>query len=73
MAYRISYIGSATDERVTEGSLRTEEFPTEPAALARAHELLEDPACNLVFVARNSGGSKEDGLKSLAAAPSPRE
>ncbi len=31
-----------TDEQITEEILRTEEFPTEPAALARARELLED-------------------------------
>ena len=39
-----------TDEQMTEGILRTEEFPTEPAALARARELLEDVDCKAVFV-----------------------
>jgi hypothetical protein len=50
MPYRISYISRSTetDEQLTEGSPRTEEFPTEPAALARARELLEDASCNVV-------------------------
>jgi hypothetical protein len=73
MAYRISYIGSSTNEHPTEGSPRTEEFPTEPAALARARELLEDPACNLVFVSRNSGGSKEDRLNPWQQPLPPRQ
>ena len=44
MPYRISYIDTSmsTDEQQTTGRLRTEEFPTEPATLARARELLED-------------------------------
>jgi hypothetical protein len=52
MPYRISYIDTSmlTDEQMTEGILRTEEFPTEPAALARARELLEDVDCKAVFV-----------------------
>jgi len=58
MPYRISYIHTSmlTDEQMTEGILRTEEFPTEPAALARARELLEDVDCKTVFVSDNSGG-----------------
>ena len=37
MPYRISYIDTSmsTDEQQTTGRLRTEEFPTEPATLAR--------------------------------------
>ena len=57
MPYRISYIDTSmlTDEQITEGILRTEEFPTEPAALARARELLEDVDCKTVLVSDNSG------------------
>jgi hypothetical protein len=57
MPYRISYIDTSmlTDEQITEGILRTEEFPTEPAALARARELLEDVNCKTVLVSDNSG------------------
>jgi hypothetical protein len=57
MPYRISYIDTSTDteEQLTEGSPRTEEFPTEPAALARAREVLEDASCNMVLISRNSG------------------
>ena len=55
--YRISYIDTSmlTDEQITEGILRTEEFPTEPPALARARELLEDVNCKTVLVSDNSG------------------
>jgi hypothetical protein len=57
MPYRISYIDTSmlTDDQITEGILRTEEFPTEPAALARARELLEDLDCKTVLVSDNSG------------------
>jgi hypothetical protein len=57
MPYRISYIDTSmlTDEQMTEGIFRTEEFPTEPAALARARELLEDVDCKTVLVSDNSG------------------
>jgi len=52
MPYRISYIDTPmlTDEQITEGILRTEEFTTEPAALARARDLLEDLDCKKVLV-----------------------
>ena len=52
MPYRISYIDTSmlTDEQITEGILRTEEFTTEPAALARARDLLEDLDCKKVLV-----------------------
>ena len=59
MPYRISYIATSIDEQFAEGSSRTEEFPTEPAALARARELLEDTSCNMVLISRNAGGGKE--------------
>jgi hypothetical protein len=50
MPYRISYIDTSmlTDEQITEGILRSEEFTTEPAALARACDLLEDLDCKKV-------------------------
>jgi hypothetical protein len=56
MPYRISYIDTSmlTDEQMTKGILGTEEFPTEPAALARARELLEDVDCKMVLVSDNS-------------------
>jgi hypothetical protein len=55
MPYQISYIDTATDGPLTKGSLRTEEFPTEPAALARARELLEDVSCKTVLISNSSG------------------
>jgi len=44
MPYRISYLDTSmfADERLTAGTSQTEEFSTEPAALARARELIED-------------------------------
>ena len=52
MPYRISYIDTSmsTDEQQTTGRLRTEEFPTEPAALARARELLEDVSYKTILI-----------------------
>ena len=43
MPYRISYLDTSmfADERLTAGMSQTEEFSTEPAALARARELIE--------------------------------
>lgn len=57
MPYRISYFDMSmlTDGQITEGTLRTEEFPTEPAAFARAHELLEEVGRKTVLVSDNSG------------------
>jgi len=60
MPYRISYIDTSNDEQTTERSSRTEEFPTEPAALARARELLEDTSCSMVLISRNADGDKEE-------------
>jgi hypothetical protein len=40
----------STDEQQTAGRLRTEEFPTEPAALARARELLEGVSYKTVLI-----------------------
>jgi hypothetical protein len=53
MPYQISYIDTSmsTDEQQTEGRLRTEQFPTELAALARARELLEDVSYKTVRIA----------------------
>jgi hypothetical protein len=39
-----------TDEQQTPGRLRTEEFPTESASLARARELLEDLSYKTVLI-----------------------
>ena len=52
MPYRISYIDTSmsTDEQQTTGRLRTEEFPTEPATLARARELLEDVSYKTILI-----------------------
>jgi len=52
MPYRISYIETSmsADEQQAEGRLRMEEFPTEPVALARARELLEDVSYNTVLI-----------------------
>jgi hypothetical protein len=57
MPYRISYIDTLmlTDEQIKEGILRTEEFPTEPSALARARELLEDLDGKMVLMSDNFG------------------
>jgi hypothetical protein len=56
MPYRISYIdtSTSTDEQQTAGRLRTEESPTEPAALARARELLEDVSYKAVLISEIS-------------------
>jgi len=52
MPYRISYIDTSmsTDDQQMQGKLRSEEFPTDPAALARARELLEDVYCKTVQI-----------------------
>ena len=52
MPYRISFIDTSrsADEQQGEGRLQMEEFPTEPAALARARELLEDVSYNTVLI-----------------------
>jgi hypothetical protein len=53
MTYRISYIdasGALTAEpRLTE-TVRTEDYPSEEEALARARELLESADCHRVVV-----------------------
>jgi hypothetical protein len=45
--YRISYIDTSMS---TDEQLRREEFPTEPAALARARNLLADVSCETVLI-----------------------
>jgi hypothetical protein len=59
MSYRITYVDTSLEpasEQVPGGTARTEDFPTEPAALARARELLEDVHCHSVLV---SDGTRE--------------
>jgi hypothetical protein len=58
MAYRVSYIDTSSNpsgQRLTEGVARTEDYPSEPAALARARELLEDVHCHQVVVRDGEG------------------
>ena len=52
MPYRISYIDTSmsADDQQMDGRLRSEEFATEPAALTRARELLEDVYCKTVLI-----------------------
>jgi hypothetical protein len=53
MTYRVSYIDTspeAGDRPRFEGRPRDEYFPTEPAALARARELLDDIHCHAIVV-----------------------
>jgi hypothetical protein len=53
MTYRITYIDTASsptrEQRMTE-TIRTEDFTSERAALARARELLECVDCHRVLV-----------------------
>ena len=58
MSYRISYIDTAPeaqDRPPLESRSKDEFFPTEPAALARARELLDDIHCHSVVVFDNAG------------------
>ena len=57
MPYRISYLDTSmlADKRLTERMPRTEEFSTEPAALARARELIEDFHYQAILFSGNSG------------------
>ena len=57
MPYRISYLDTSmfADERLTAGTSQTEEFSTEPAALARARELIEDFHYQAILFSSNSG------------------
>ena len=52
MPYRISYIDTSmsTGDQQTDERLRSEEFSTEPAALTRARQLLEDVYCKTVLI-----------------------
>jgi hypothetical protein len=56
MPYRISYLDTSmfADERLTAGTSQTEEFSTEPAALARARELIEDSHYHAISFSGNS-------------------
>jgi hypothetical protein len=58
MTYRISYVDTSPTppgEQWPEGQSRTEDYPTEPAALARARELLENVHCHKVVVSDGAG------------------
>ena len=58
MSYRVSYIDtSPAQEAGLEGTERTETYPTEPAALARARELFDDMFCERIEVSKGSGES----------------
>jgi hypothetical protein len=56
MTYRITYIdtSSACEQRQT-GTARTEDYTSEPAALARARELLESVDCHSVMISDDAG------------------
>jgi len=59
MTYRISYLDTSptmAKERWPEGVPRSEDYPTEPAALARARELLDDVHCHRIQI---SDGARE--------------
>jgi hypothetical protein len=55
-SFRISYLDTSmfADERLTAGTSQTEEFSTEPAALARARELIEDSHYRAISFTGNS-------------------
>lgn len=57
MTYRVSYIDTSPQEDRPdfEGRPRDEFFPTEPAALARARELLDDVHCHTILVCDGAG------------------
>jgi hypothetical protein len=58
MSYRISYIDTSPGlpgEQRPGGVARTEDFPTEPAALARARELFEDVYCHTILLSDGTG------------------
>ena len=68
MPYRISYIETSmsADEQQAEGRLRMEEFPTEPAALARARELLEDATYKTVLISDTPASAWTQATQRLA-------
>lgn len=58
MTYRISYIDTSPTlprEHWPEGMARSEDYPTEPAALARARELLDNIHCHRIRVSDGTG------------------
>ena len=58
MTYRVSYIDSTlalADAQSLDAAPRIEEFPTEPAALARARELFDDFNCDQIEVWESPG------------------
>jgi hypothetical protein len=52
MSYRVSYIDTDLED-----APRTEIYPTEPAALARARELIEESFCERIEVSEGGGES----------------
>ena len=58
MSYRVSYIDTSPAHGDSlEGAPRTEVYPTEPAALARARELFDDLFYERIEVSKGSGES----------------
>jgi hypothetical protein len=58
MTYRISYIDTSSalaGEQRPAGQARTEDYTSEPAALARARELLESVDCHSILVSDGVG------------------
>ena len=68
MPYRISYIDTSmsADAQQTEGMFRTEVFPTEPAALSRARELLEDATYKTVLISDTPASAWTQATQRLA-------
>jgi hypothetical protein len=53
MPYQVSYIDTSRallGEQQRSGTPRTEDYASEPAALARARELLQDANCHRILV-----------------------
>lgn len=58
MTYRVSYVDTASQSQKRlrlAATPRDEFFPTEPAALARARELMDDTHCHAIVVSDGSG------------------
>jgi hypothetical protein len=58
MTYRISYIDTSPTlpkEEWPEGMARSEDYPTEPVALARARELLDNIHCHRILMSDGTG------------------
>ena len=58
MSYRVSYIDTSSEQGTGfEGEPRTEIYPSEPAALARARELFDEAFCERIEVSKGPGES----------------